>query len=168
LRGVYAGVGSALQNELRLDGLACANLRTGYPICPTERPIRNKCRRWREANGSAITARDRGNSERMTNLSPRWSQNSPPNRRSAPPPQKSRQNWRCRPHAYAERRPPRHAAVPWDFGLAKRGHKNILLSENNRPEPFAGTVCATRLDTTTQRGGNGAAVTASGAVKGVN
>src|SRR5580704_14545267 len=48
----------------------------------------------------------------------------------------SRQNWRCRPRAYAERRPPRRAAEPWDFGLAKLGHKNILLSENNRPEPL--------------------------------
>jgi len=37
---------------------------------------------------------------------------------------------------------------------------NIRFSKNRRPEPFAGTVFATRLESTTQRRGNSAAVTA--------
>jgi hypothetical protein len=40
---------------------------------------------------------------------------------------------------------------------------NIQLRKTLRPEPFAGTVGATRLESTTQRIGNGAAVTATGA-----
>ncbi len=69
------------------------------------------------------------------------------------------------------------------FGLAKRGHKNILLSKNNRPEPLTGktpvatvdraaqlgivvwvskeTACGTRLKSTTKHGGTGAAVAAT-------
>jgi hypothetical protein len=34
---------------------------------------------------------------------------------------------------------------------------NIQLRKTRRPEPFAGAVCATRLESTTPRGGNGSA-----------